>query len=47
MLTENAYRKCLQKMLAEYQAPNNVPQEVCDQILEAAKESSVFDMNTI
>ncbi|ARC17275.1 hypothetical protein FP742_11060 [Vibrio parahaemolyticus] len=28
-------------MLAEYQAPNNVPQEVCDQILEAAKESSV------
>ncbi|NES63238.1 RHS repeat-associated core domain-containing protein, partial [Vibrio parahaemolyticus] len=33
--------KCLQQMLAEYQAPNNVPQEVCDQILEAAKESSV------
>ncbi|TOK95025.1 hypothetical protein CGI07_22210, partial [Vibrio parahaemolyticus] len=28
-------------MLAEYQAPNNVPQEICDQILEAAKESSV------
>ncbi|TOF46015.1 hypothetical protein CGJ22_23840, partial [Vibrio parahaemolyticus] len=25
-------------MLAEYQAQNNVPQEVCDQILEAAKE---------
>ncbi|TOH98484.1 hypothetical protein CGI68_27090, partial [Vibrio parahaemolyticus] len=22
-------------MLAEYQAPNNVPQEICDQILEA------------
>ncbi|MCX8804109.1 RHS repeat-associated core domain-containing protein, partial [Vibrio parahaemolyticus] len=33
--------KRLQKMLAEYQAQNNVPQEVCDQILEAAKESSV------
>ena len=31
----------MQKMLAEYQAQNNVPQEVCDQILEAAKESSV------
>ncbi|HGS5565587.1 TPA: hypothetical protein ACMDVC_003714 [Vibrio parahaemolyticus] len=28
-------------MLADYQAQNNVPQEVCDQILEAAKESSV------
>jgi len=33
--------KRLQQMLAEYQASNNVPQEVCDQILEAAKESSV------
>ncbi|MDF5306795.1 RHS repeat-associated core domain-containing protein, partial [Vibrio parahaemolyticus] len=33
--------KRLQQMLAEYQAQNNVPQEVCDQILEAAKESSV------
>ncbi len=28
-------------MLAEYQAQSDVPQEVCDQILEAAKESSV------
>nr|WP_237770335.1 hypothetical protein [Vibrio parahaemolyticus] len=28
-------------MLAEYQAPNNVPQEICDQILESVKESSV------
>ncbi len=28
-------------MLADYQAQNNVPQEVCDPILEAAKESSV------
>ena len=29
------------QMLAEYQAQSDVPQEVCDQILEAAKESSV------
>ncbi|TOO39898.1 hypothetical protein CGH38_22190, partial [Vibrio parahaemolyticus] len=28
-------------MLAEYQAQSDVPQEVCDQILEAAKESSI------
>ncbi|MCX8778540.1 RHS domain-containing protein, partial [Vibrio parahaemolyticus] len=33
--------KRLQKMLAEYQAQSNVPQELCDRILEAAKESSV------
>ncbi|MCX8835312.1 HNH endonuclease, partial [Vibrio parahaemolyticus] len=33
--------KRLQQMLAEYQAQSDVPQEVCDQILEAAKESSV------
>ncbi|WP_180777800.1 RHS repeat-associated core domain-containing protein, partial [Vibrio parahaemolyticus] len=33
--------KRLQQMLAEYQAQSNVPQELCDRILEAAKESSV------
>ncbi|MBE4426147.1 type IV secretion protein Rhs [Vibrio parahaemolyticus] len=33
--------KRLGQMLAEYQAQSDVPQEVCDQILEAAKESSV------
>ncbi|EGQ9164534.1 RHS repeat-associated core domain-containing protein [Vibrio parahaemolyticus] len=33
--------KRLQQMLTEYQAQSDVPQEVCDQILEAAKESSV------
>ncbi|CAI2320607.1 conserved hypothetical protein [Vibrio parahaemolyticus] len=31
----------MQQMLAEYQAQSDVPQEVCDQILEAAKESSI------
>ncbi|ODX22356.1 hypothetical protein BBM91_12750 [Vibrio parahaemolyticus] len=31
----------MQQMLAEYQAQSNVPQELCDRILEAAKESSV------
>nr|WP_274025811.1 hypothetical protein [Vibrio parahaemolyticus] len=28
-------------MLTEYQAQSDVPQEICDQILEAEKESSV------
>ncbi len=33
--------KRLGQMLAEYQAQSDAPQEVCDQILNAVKESSV------
>ncbi len=34
-------------MLAEYQAQNNVPQEVRDQILESVKESSVGEVASV